>query len=80
MKAIQKEETGNAALLRAPEADSAGNPTVPGTPEKAIRIRAVEIFLDRGAAHGADVDDWLQAERELNGTRRSQMVGMGNCV
>ena len=30
-----------------------------------IRVRAYEIYLARGAQPGHDVDDWLQAEREL---------------
>jgi hypothetical protein len=30
-----------------------------------IKIRAYEIYLARGAGQGADLDDWLQAEREL---------------
>lgn len=30
-----------------------------------IAARAYEIFLLRGAAPGSDVDDWLQAEKEL---------------
>ena len=30
-----------------------------------IAERAYELYLDRGAQHGADLDDWLQAEREL---------------
>ena len=30
-----------------------------------IEKRAYELFLMRGAHHGADVEDWLQAEREL---------------
>jgi hypothetical protein len=34
------------------------------TPD-AIARRAYEIYMDRGAAHGHDIDDWLQAEREL---------------
>ena len=28
--------------------------------------RAYELYLARGGAHGHDVEDWLQAERELN--------------
>ncbi len=28
-------------------------------------MRAYEIYLCRGAAGGSDVEDWLQAEREL---------------
>ena len=30
-----------------------------------IRTRAYEIYLARGAAPGVELDDWLQAEREL---------------
>lgn len=31
-----------------------------------IALRAHQIFLDRGCEHGHDVDDWLQAEREIH--------------
>ena len=30
-----------------------------------IQLRAYQIYFERGGAHGHDVDDWLQAEREL---------------
>jgi hypothetical protein len=30
-----------------------------------IRERAFEIHLKRGGVHGCELDDWLQAEREL---------------
>ena len=30
-----------------------------------IRLRAYEIYLNRGGRHGWDQDDWFQAEREL---------------
>lgn len=30
-----------------------------------IALRAYEIYVTRGAFHGHDLDDWLQAEREL---------------
>ena len=30
-----------------------------------VARRAYELFLARGAQHGADVNDWLAAEREL---------------
>ncbi len=33
--------------------------------DEQIRQRAYEIYLDRGAAPGFELDDWLQAEREL---------------
>ncbi len=33
--------------------------------DEEIRQRAYEIYLTRGAAPGGELDDWLQAEREL---------------
>jgi hypothetical protein len=33
----------------------------------AVAGRAYEIFLERGGQHGNDLDDWLQAEREMLG-------------
>ena len=31
----------------------------------AIAKRAYEIYQNRGGNHGADLDDWLEAERQL---------------
>jgi DUF2934 family protein len=36
-----------------------------------IRRRAYEIYLERGVQPGHELDDWLQAERELEGGVRS---------
>jgi hypothetical protein len=33
----------------------------------AIAMRAFELYQARGGLHGRDVQDWLQAERELRG-------------
>jgi len=30
-----------------------------------IALRAYQIYAERGGAHGQDLGDWLQAEREL---------------
>ena len=35
--------------------------------EHDIARRAYDLYLARGCEHGHDVDDWLQAERELRG-------------
>jgi hypothetical protein len=35
------------------------------TREHEIRRRAYEIYLERGAQPGLELEDWLQAEREL---------------
>jgi HSP20 family molecular chaperone IbpA len=32
---------------------------------EAIRLRAYDLFLSRGGENGFDVDDWLQAERDV---------------
>jgi hypothetical protein len=37
--------------------------------EQEIRDRAYEIYLQRGAQPGYELEDWLQAERELNHSR-----------
>jgi hypothetical protein len=40
--------------------------SVPNEPEGTdVALRAYEIYESRGRADGADLDDWLQAEREL---------------
>ena len=36
-----------------------------------IARRAHDLYLARGCEHGHDVDDWLQAERELRDALRS---------
>jgi hypothetical protein len=47
-----------------PKAGKPGQPT-----QEEIAKRAHEIYLARGGAHGCDMDDWLQAERELKQQR-----------
>ena len=34
--------------------------------EDFIRKRAYELYVERGNAPGRPLDDWLQAEREIN--------------
>jgi len=31
-----------------------------------IRLRAYELYLERGQEPGRELDDWLQAEREID--------------
>jgi hypothetical protein len=35
--------------------------------QEAVRLRAYELFQQRGFQHGADFDDWLRAEKEILG-------------
>ena len=37
--------------------------------EEYIRLRAYELFEQRGREHGHDIDDWLQAEAEIVGKK-----------
>ena len=48
-------------------------------PDEEIRRRAFEIYLERGEQPGRDLDDWLQAERELERgvLLRSRLVWKG---
>ncbi len=41
------------------------NPVASPSMEERIRVRAYELFENRGYQHGRDLDDWLQAEAEL---------------
>jgi len=34
---------------------------------EAIRRRAYQIYVERGEQPGRELDDWLQAEREVEG-------------
>ena len=40
-------------------------PKRPNITEDDVRLRAYEIYLERGANPGDEVRDWIQAEREL---------------
>jgi hypothetical protein len=42
--------------------------------KQAIRLRAYELFEQRGKEHGHDLDDWLQAEAELTAGRKKRVV------
>jgi hypothetical protein len=41
-----------------------------GREPDAIARRAYELYVARGGSDGQDLDDWLQAEREINARRR----------
>jgi len=36
-----------------------------GNVEEAIRVRAYQLFEQRGRVHGYDVDDWFRAKAEI---------------
>lgn len=51
-QAPSAQQTDEAAVSREPTRDQ-------------IRLRAYQIYLERGAHPGQELDDWLRAEREL---------------
>jgi len=59
------ESTGALEHARANDSRSNGD----GVNIERTRVRAYELFLARGGAHGDDLADWLNAERELRGAR-----------
>jgi hypothetical protein len=56
---------GNQAMHAAAHGDRPGVNDASGATDDAIAARAYELYLARGGTHGADMDDWLQAEHEL---------------
>jgi hypothetical protein len=50
----------------APKSDE---PTVLFPIEQQIQQRAYELYEQRGRRDGHELDDWLQAEREIKGTQ-----------
>lgn len=44
-----------------------GDTTAAEADRDRIAARAYELYLARGGRHGMDMDDWLDAERELKG-------------
>ena len=59
---VSKESQTNSKQLEPREA--AGGDAVL---EEEIRRRAYEVYLERGEQPGSELDDWFQAERELEG-------------
>jgi len=45
------------------QSDFSGDEHLP--PQEQIEKRAYELWLEGGCRHGNDLDDWLQAEREV---------------
>ena len=48
--------------------ESAGYTTAANVDRDRIAQRAYELYLERGAIDGRDMDDWFTAERELVGS------------
>ena len=44
------------------------------TQEEQVRVRAYELYQQRGMSDGHELDDWLQAEQEILGRPASAMA------
>jgi hypothetical protein len=53
-----------------PESDVTGRPNGHPTDDE-VRVRAYHRYLERGATPGNDLDDWVEAEKELRLGRQS---------
>lgn len=55
-------------------------PTDPAELQELIRRRAHEIYEQRDRTEGHDLDDWLQAEAELTGSKTQQPLDLDQWV
>jgi hypothetical protein len=63
--------------LHRSEGDKQADGRTAAAPDRWQRIqsRAYEIAQERGFAPGAELNDWLQAEREIDGQTEEQQAG-----
>ncbi len=66
-KVLQMPENGN----NNSQNGSSRNGSLPSDVETAIRLRAYELYAQRGFVEGFEKEDWLTAEREVL-ARRAQ--------
>jgi hypothetical protein len=67
-----RSRNGRAASIRPDEPREPATPPLDASAaarpdrEQLIASRAYSLYLDRGMTHGADVEDWLEAERQID--------------
>ena len=59
--------SGEAVMPKGPSKKSNGNGHADQLSSEEVARRAYEIYQSRGGEHGADFDDWLEAEKQLKG-------------
>jgi hypothetical protein len=57
---VSRQDRGNEAPYQPPSVNEHTAPV-----DEEIAQRAYELYLARGGAHGYDLEDWLEAERQL---------------
>lgn len=63
------------AAVKGP-ASTSGNQTrrAAGPSLEEVRLRAYELYVERGRTDGREIDDWLQAEKELTKNIRKRAL------
>ena len=41
--------------------------------EERVRLRAHQLYIERGNESGSEIDDWLQAEEELSAAQEERV-------
>ena len=64
----RKNRLSDRITMPAQQSDAELNPHAEPAPAQRERVaaRAYELYLERGARHGRETEDWLTAERELS--------------
>ena len=79
-KGTRPEEAGESIsapaveTTRAEAADDLTTEALSSPTTEQIQQRAYELYIARGGDEGNDIEDWLQAERELGQTGTSQDI------
>jgi hypothetical protein len=63
----KRNETKEPHTIPSREAETGETSSENSARDEEIRRRSYEIHLERGEQSGRELDDWLQAERELQG-------------
>lgn len=69
MPRTPKTQDGATGTAKAKRPTSTNRPN--GVSADDVAKRAYEIYLSRGGNHGADFDDWLEAERQLKAPKKA---------
>lgn len=71
----KQHQTVESQAASAPQGEAFDPPAADSLRLEEIRIRAYEIYMEHGAQPGHDLEDWLQAEQELEPKARSANAG-----
>jgi hypothetical protein len=69
-KAPTRRRTGTVVTIPTTESNVPVENQSADLADRDIARRAFELYCERGCQHGHDLDDWLQAERELRASVR----------